>query len=275
MDAFLHLFEDLRPAIPKSGLRVSFPAYVSLIMLSTVVAFSGGFLVSMIVGITFGAAVPVLAAIAFAIGLLGGALTFVVLYAYPSVAASSRRRQLEDELPYLISHMAVLATAGVTPERIFRSLAGAGQKDTLTEDAKMIVRDVDLLGLDLLSALEAARDRSPSKSFADFLEGLLATTRSGGDLRKYFLSTARGVMETRRIAAKQFTDTLGTLAEVYVGALVVFPLVVIIMFSVMGIVSGSLAGFDITTLMFLLTYALLPMLGAMVLILLDAIIPKW
>lgn len=274
IDRVLSLFEDLRPGLLRSGLRVSFPAYVSLILFSSLIALLAGFGGTATLGLVFGLPFMILLAFAFAVGVLCGALTFVVVYVFPSMRADSRRRQLDEEIPYIMSHMAVLSTAGLSPERVFRSLATVLPEDTITWEARAIVRDMDLLGQDLLSAMESAGGRSPSRSFAEFLEGLVATTRSGGDLKKYFMATARGVMDARRISSKEFVETLGWIAELYVVILVVFPLIVTIMFSVMGIISGALAGVSIQMMLMLLTYILVPAIGSMMLILLDAIMPK-
>ncbi len=270
----LPLFEDLRPSLLKSGRKISFEAYVSLVFLTAGIAFACGTGVSLVIGLVFGANPLPMLLLGFAFGLLASAVTFGVTYAYPSVAADGRKRQLDEELSYSISHMAILASAGLQPERVIRSLAASDPKSVIAEESKMIVRDIDLLGQDLLSAMVAARERSPSKSFADFLEGFIATTRSGGDLKKYLLSSAKDLMELRRIMGKQLVDTLGMLSEVYVSMLVVFPLILLIMFSVMGLVGGNIGGFGVFGIIALVTYALIPLLAIMVLVMLDGMLPK-
>ncbi len=270
----LPLFDDLRPSLLKSGRKISFEAYVSLIFLTSGIAFVGGIVMSLIIGLVFGANMLPMSVLGFGIGLLAAAITFGVTYSYPSIAADGRKRQLDEELSYSISHMAILASAGLQPERVLRSLAEGEPKSVIAEESKTIVRDVDLLGQDLLTAMSAARERSPSKHFADFLEGFIATTRSGGDLKKYLLSSAKDLMEIRRIMGKQLVDTLGMLSEAYVSMLVVFPLILLIMFSVMGLVGGSIGGFGVFTIVALVTYALIPLLAIMILVLLDGMLPK-
>jgi len=93
-------------------------------------------------------------------------------------------------------------------------------------------------------------------------------------LKKYLLSSAKEIMELRRIATKQLVETLGMIAEAYVSMLVVFPLILIIMFSVMGLVGGNIAGFSVFSIMALVTYALIPLLAIMMIVLLDGMLPK-
>ncbi len=269
------LFEDLRPSLLRSGKSIYFEAYVSLIVFTSIIAFVIGFAATTVVGLLLQGAIPLVLLFGFGIGLVSGAGGFAVMYALPSLTGGSRKGSLEQELPYAMSQMAVLAAAGMAPERIFRSLARSDQKKSVVaEESRMILRDVDMLGFDLLTALANERERSPSKTFSDFLEGFTATTRSGGDLMKYLLSSAKEIMELKRISGKQLVDTLGMLAEAYVSMLVVFPLIVIIMFSVMGLVGGALGGISVFAIMALVSYAIIPLLAIMMLVLLDGTLPK-
>ncbi|MEK0327834.1 MAG: pilus assembly protein TadC, partial [Nitrosopumilus sp.] len=56
--------------------------------------------------------------------------------------------------------------------------------------------------------------------------------------------------------------------------LIVFPLMSIIMLSVMAIMSPDLGGFDLMTLMNLLTYVMVPFFGFLLLFMMDSMVPK-
>jgi len=267
-------FDDLRPTLLRSGKKIHFEAYVSLIVLTAIIAFVGGFSAITVIGLVLQGEILVILLIALAAGLISGAVGFVVMYVMPGFAADSRKRNLDEELAYSMSQMAVLASAGLPPERLFRSIAVSDEKSAIRDEAQTTLRDVDMLGYDLLTALSRARERSPSKQYANFLEGFTATVRSGGDMKKYLLSSAKEIMELRRIAAKQLVETLGMLAEAYVSMLVVFPLILLIMFSVMGMVGGNVGGFSVYSLLAIVTYALIPLLAAMMIMLLDMVFPR-
>jgi len=268
------LFGDLRPNLLRSGKRIHFEAYVSLIILTSIITFAVGFVLTSVIVFALHGEILLVLLLGLGVGLLSGAIGFVTMYALPSVSADSRKRNMDEELAYTMSHMAVLAAAGLPPERVFRSLAQSDEKSVVAEESKMIIRDIDMLGFDILTALAMERERSPSKTFSEFLEGFTAATRSGGDLKKYLLSSAKEIMELRRIATKQLVETLGMIAEAYVSMLVVFPLILIIMFSVMGLVGGNIAGFSVFSIMALVTYALIPLLAIMMIVLLDGMLPK-
>jgi len=56
--------------------------------------------------------------------------------------------------------------------------------------------------------------------------------------------------------------------------LIVFPLLAVIMLSIMGIMSPSLGGFDLLTLLNILTFGVIPLSGILMLIMMDTMVPK-
>ena len=170
--------------------------------------------------------------------------------------------------------MAVLASAGMTPEKMFHSLAEEDSTDVVNQEAKMIVRDMSLLGMDLQHALEAEQKRSPSENFSDFLDGFISAAKTGGDVKSYLLRSASSLMLDKRLKARSIGESVGFVAELYTILLVVTPLLLLIMFSVMGIVVGNIGGFGILTLIYIITYAVVPLGGLTVLIIADSTISK-
>jgi len=210
----------------------------------------------------------------FGFALLGGAVTFGAFYIYPQFAAGSRGRKLDSQLSFTVGHMAVLASAGLTPARMFHSLAEEESSDVVNQEAKMIVRDMSLLGMDLEHALEAEERRSPSEKFVDFLDGFISASKTGGEVKEYLLRSASALMLDKRLRARSIGESVGFVAELYTILLVVTPLILLIMFSVIGIISGSIGGFGILTLIYLITYALVPLGGLTVLVVADSTISK-
>jgi len=73
---------------------------------------------------------------------------------------------------------------------------------------------------------------------------------------------------------KKMIGSLGIVAEIYTILMIVFPLLSIIMLSIMAIMTPKLAGFDLITLMQLLTYGFVPFFGLMMLVMIDSMVPK-
>jgi flagellar protein FlaJ len=155
---------------------------------------------------------------------------------------------------------------------MFKLLEDSATTPQVASEANEITRDIEVLGEDVITALEAERVRSPSKVFGEILEGFVATIRSGGSLVGYLQDSTRVVMDLRRVASKQLVEGLATFAEVYVTLMVVFPLLVIVMFSVMAIIGGGLGGFSTTMMMSLTTYLIIPFCGLAVIVMLDSML---
>ncbi len=171
--------------------------------------------------------------------------------------------------------MAILAGADVSPDHIFRSLAQIGAPLAVSDEARNIVRDVELFGFDMLSALESASSRTPSFRVKGLLEGFIATVHSGGSLVKNLTDKSRQFMKLRRIALNRLSDTLGVLAEFYVTVLVAGPLILVVMLSAMAMLGGGAAGLlNPHLLLHLLTYLAIPLGSLVFLIILDIFSPR-
>jgi flagellar protein FlaJ len=271
---FESYFKDLGPELSKAGLRVTYKAYVAGTVVASAIAGVSGALAGFLTAAYLNMFWLLRIALPFGSALLAATLTFSLFYIYPQFKAGSRRTKLDSQLSFTVGHMAVLASAGMTPEKMFHSLAEEESTDVVNQEAKMVVRDMSLLGMDLQHALEAAKKRSPSEKFSDFLDGFISAAKTGGDVKSYLLRAGSSLMLDKRLKARAIGESVGFVAELYTILLVVTPLLLLIMFSVMGIVVGNIGGFDILTLIYIVTYAVVPLGGLMVLVVADSTISK-
>jgi len=272
---FLPLFKDADANLQKSGMKVNFKAYVSLAVLTTA-TLSAIALFLIPLSLFFVFKLSTASSILFGVGgsLFIMALTLIGFYTYPILRADGLKRAQEDSLPFISGYMSILAGAGVPVANMFRSLAQAEVSSAISSEARTIVRDIELFGMDVLSALEAASKRTPSGGFKELLEGLIATVHSGGNMEKYLAQRSKHSMGLQKIALRRFADTLGVLAEFYVVLLVAGPLILVVMLGVMAMLGGGGQGLlDPRLLLYLLTYLGIPLGSIIFLILLDVISP--
>jgi len=273
---FLPWFKDLDVNLRKSGVKVHFKAYVSTVILTALLlSISVLTLVPLALVLIF--RLSLFSSLLFGIGasLFAGSFTIIGFYFYPIYRADSLKRNLEDGLPFTAGYMSILAGAGVLPDFIFRSLAAVDPSLAVSNEARAVVRDIELFGFDVISALEAASERTPSDRFKELLEGFVATIHSGGSLVKYLRDRSRQYMKLKRIALRRFSDTLTVLAEFYVTIMVAGSLIFVVMLSVMAMLGGGGSGLlDPRLLLNLLTYIGLPIGSVVFLIILDTISPK-
>jgi len=274
---FLPLFKGLDLNLQKAGLKVNFKAYVSLAIFATIVI---SFVVLAFVPclLFFAYSVPILPAFLFGVGggLFALAFTMIGFYIYPIYRADTLKRGLEDELPFTTGYMAILTSAGVSPEKIFHSLSNLNVPLTVSAEARDIVRNVNLFGSNIISALEETSKRTPSERFREMIEGLISTIHSGGNLAAYLREKSKQYMKLKRINLKKYSDTLSMLSEFYVALLLTGPLLLVIMLTVMTMLGGGNLGILSPDLLLgLLTYIGIPVGAIVFLIILDAVSPKW
>ena len=274
---FLPFFRDLDANLQRSGLKINFKAYVSLTVLVAILA-SLVALVLVTCLLMFVLNVPFFSAVLFGTGgsLFAVAFSIIGFYVFPIYRADKLRREIEDELSFTTGYTAILASAGVSPEKIFYSLSNLDVPLAVSAEAKNVVRDVNLFGLDIISALEKTSKRTPSGRFREMLEGFISTIHSGGDLAAYLRGKSRQYMTLKRINLQKFSDTLSILSEFYVALLVTGPLLFVIMLAVMAMLGGGglgMLGPDL--LLSILTYLGTPLGSIVFLIILDAASPRW
>jgi flagellar protein FlaJ len=274
---FLPLFKDLDSNLEKAGLKISFKAYLSLTVLATFLASIAALtfipcLLFFIFNVTF------LPAILFGLGgsLFTIAFSTIAFYIYPVYLADSMKRKLEDELPFTTAYMSILTSAGVSPERIFHSMSNLSVPLAASAQAKDIVRDVNLFGSDIISALHKTSKRTSSERFREMIEGFISTIHSGGNVAAYLRQKTGQYMILKRISLKKYSDTLSILSEFYAALLLTGPLLLIVMLSVMAMLGGGNLGMlSPDLLLSLLTYMGIPLGAIGFLIILDTVSPKW
>ena len=273
---FLPLFKDLDTSLKKSGMKTNFKAYVSTTILASLLV-SASVMVVVPVLLFFVFKLSLILSLLFGVGisLLAGALTVIGFYSYPGYRADSLKRALEDDLPFTASYMSILAGAGVPPDFIWRSLAQVDTSLVVSSTARNVVRDVELFGFDVISALETTSSRTPSEKFKELLEGFISVVHSGGSLVKYLRGRTQQYMKFKQLALKRFSDSLGVLAEFYVTLMVAGALFFVIMLAVMSMLGGGGFGaLDSRLLLQLLTYLGLPIGSVIFLVIIDVISPK-
>jgi len=236
--------EHLENNLYSAHMEIRAGAYLSYVLLSTV-------LVSVV---TFGFFVILLFVlfpvmhIALEIGfmiffllipLLIGLLTYVILVSLPKSRGKARKKKIDVNLAYAINFISAMASAGVTPTEIFKSLSKQEIYGTIKEEAAWVYRDISLLGLDVLTAIKINIARTPSQKFKEFLQGMVVTVTSGGSLKTYFMHKADQYLWENRNAQKQLLETLGIMAESYVTAAVAGVLLLLIVIPLMMIISGQ------------------------------------
>ena len=126
----------------------------------------------------------------------------------------------------------------------------------IASEAEWITRDTELLGIDILTAIRRGAARSPSTKFSDFLQGVVTTSTSGGQLKPFFVMKAEQFEKENKLELKSTMETLSMLAESFVTVVVAFPLFLVVILAIMAIIGGNAA--NTTMILFLVIGLMIP-----------------
>jgi len=267
------VFPGLQESLAKAGLYLPADAYTSFML--TVAGIIGAFVALNVFLLAFALSKSLLlsAIVAVPTFVVSGTFGIAFTYVYPSIASRKKRRAIEEGLPYTVSFMGILSSSGVPPERIMRSLALLEKADVgLGGESTVMYRDMELMGGDLITVLNAESKKNLSPLLSGIMDGFVSTIRAGGSLGAYFQEEAKALMRLRRSILKEFVDVLVTISEMYMGLMVAFPLILIVMLVVLSSIGGgTVGGIGPETLVPIVVYGIIPLAGTIILLFLDAV----
>lgn len=161
-------------------------------------------------------------------------------YYYPRVSADIRRRNINIFLPHAIVYMYAHSRGGVGAFEMFKATAETGEiYGEVSNELDLIVRDVEIFGNDVMTAIRNARDLTPSENLSQFLDDVLNVLDSGSDLS----TSIERESNTYRLKAQEeqddFLETLTLLSEIFIVAFVAAPLLLIITLLMISLLGGD------------------------------------
>ncbi len=200
---------------------------------------------------------------------MGGYIGFWAVVATPASEAKAIGKKMEIKLPYAVNYIAAMASAGVLPQEIFRSLSMQHIYGAVAEEASWIYKDLHVHGKDIITALRRSSARSSSVKWQELLQGAITTITSGGDLTSYFKQKASRYQWENRVEQKAFIETMGLMAETYVTAAVAGPLFLLVMVAIIVLMgNGTMSQLN------MLVYLLLPVINIGFMFGLKSMIPE-
>ena len=191
----------------------------------------------------------------------------------PMSRSGERASNLEREMPFATAYISVMASGGIAPYTSFKRLAQVELMPAMKVEAREIIKDVEIFGIDPLTAIQNAAKKNPLDIFKDFLSGYSSTVIIGGDIGHFLERKAEDIFKARALRVKAAAERLGMLLETFIIVNVMMSLCFYIMFSVQNIGVGGGSGGDVSTIL-LYTFVLSPMLSMMFVYLAHSMQPK-
>ena len=255
------LFFATKESLPKANIKITFRTYMSMVFFTATIAFATSLLALVIITSIITLPAILRMALMVFIPVVNAIATLFILAFYPYQQTMSRRKNIETNLPFVLTHMGAVAESGVPPYVIFRLIAEFDEYGEISKEMKKVVRNIEAFGMNPLTAVKEVAERTPSDAFKQVLLGFVTTTESGGDVKVYLKNAGQQSLFDWRMKRERFLQQLSAYAEFYTGLLIAAPLFIIALFSVMNMIQPTVAGYDILFLTKLSIYLVVPVLN--------------
>ena len=174
------------------------------------------------------------------VGVVGAYLTYRWRWYLPRYIADERARRIDSTLKRNVAFLFALSRSGMPFSQVLRTLSShtAVYGETARE-FRVTVKDLDLLGADLVTGIERTSDRTPNEKLEEFTENLASVLRSGGSLSGFLNDQYDFFLDEESAHQERFIELLGALAEAYVTVFVAGMLFLITILVVVGLLLGG------------------------------------
>jgi flagellar protein FlaJ len=261
---FLKHVYQFKGALERAQIKIYPETYVSLMLFTALLTIPVS-VVALVFLLVFGF-MPIIFLIPFPLYIMVG---FLII---PMSKSSDRSTGIEREMPFAAAYISVMASGGIAPYTSFKRLSEVELMPAMRGEAREIIKDVEIFGIDPLSALEQAAKKNPLDIFRDFLSGYASTVIIGGDIGHFLERKAEEIFKTRALRVKSAAERLGMLLETFIIVMVMMSLCFYILFAVNEI--QPTAGTSMMSGIIMYTYLFTPMLSMMFVYLAHSMQPK-
>ena len=199
-------------------------------------------------------------------------VVFVLVINGPKVSRSSRGSALDNEMPFLVGYMSVLAGGGLSLIDTLRQISEMSVFQAGAREAKRILIDIDVFGRDPITAMERAAKYSASRDWTELLMGYTTVLRTGGDHVNYLNLHLKETLDKMAEKIKRIVETVGLISESFLIVTVVLGMTLFTLYLVEALVNGNSAG---VSNIFLFSFIVVPTLSAAFIWVMDANSQKW
>ncbi|MBL7051946.1 MAG: hypothetical protein ISS01_02555 [Nanoarchaeota archaeon] len=119
-------------------------------------------------------------------GIILSSISLITFIYYPINLKNKRKKDLDEEYPFLVTHLSALANSGLKGKDIFKPILFSHNYKSFSIEINRIINLVNLFGYSLPKALEDASNFTPSKKMKELLLDLSNNIKNRQDLKNYF-----------------------------------------------------------------------------------------
>ncbi len=262
-------FMDIRDDLQRADMQYTIEEYLSTAIFTVCWVFV---LETAVLSFIFAFFVPPVLAIvsAFILSIAISGILFFLFYIYPASTAKNRESKINKVLPFAISYIAAIASGKTTPIAFFKTLSRFKEYGEVSKEAEDIVRDVEMFGMSVSTAIRRKARRTPSEKFKEILYSLSTLMSSGGDIGLYLRSKANELMNDRKRSIMKFSNDLSFFVEIYLTLIIAGSIFFIVLSSIIAVISIDM---NIIMMQLFIVMIMLPLISAGFIVLVRSISP--
>jgi flagellar protein FlaJ len=224
--------------LEKADISMVYKEYYSMVLMNIIIGFIATFMSTIIFYLIIPHEITALFILIIS-SLVPIGIGFYYL-SLPVSKAKARGKNIDRYLPYATNFINTMSVAGISPAEIFEALSTIELYGETQKEAKKITTEINMMGIDTITALKNAIRISPSTKFKEFIQGMLGVIQSGSELGPYFERCVGKYMADDLMDRKRNLESLAVMAESFVVTVIAFPLFLVIIISIMGMTSGGI-----------------------------------
>jgi len=195
-------------------------------------------------------------------------LTFLLLAWYPIYIRDVALNDINRNLLYTVTFMLMLSKGGISIERIIERVSETESSQYIRNLFNKFLINIKVFGFNPQESLRDVSRRSPSERFTRFLDGIVNTIQTSGDLGSLFQFEADQLIKRKEEENNELLNNLGFLSEIYVTMLVIAPLLLLVLLTTFSF-AGSSSGNSGINALNLVVFIGIPLVSAFMMILID------
>ncbi len=162
----------------------------------------------------------------------------------PKILKGRRRREIEDNIHFYITHMGALATSEISRKEMMKILSERKEYKALAEETRKIYLLMEKWNKNLSQACRFIAKRTPSKILSDFLDRLAHEIDSGEDFKEFVKREQKVVMNAFSTLYQGKLYSIDVFKEVYVSVIISVSF-----FASFAIIAPFLTGLSVATIL--------------------------
>ena len=264
-------FPELGNTLKKIGLKMSLEEYLALAIFTSFLIF---LILFPVLSLVFTLLFPLymftyLSAFLVALGV--SVMSFLFFIFLPAQIKRSKAKKIENELPFATLYLSAISSSNLPLPQTLEIYERTSIHKNVKKEIGNVVRNLKYFGMDVITALEKAIERTPSKKMEELFWGIVTTLRAGGNLTNYLKEKSKELFNEHLRKIYEFAHSLTFYVEIYLISVVLGVLFFIILTSIFAGITG--VGFNLIELQFFLAFLFLPLIAFVFMLLIKAASP--